>query len=557
MFCRPDINNGPIGGKWNNWSENLVHHGRHGQKYIYFPKNWDELKDIILEAKSKGIKVRASGQRHSQPPLVIHDNRDGAKPVRTKVYIIDMSLYQDMAGGTERMEIVDQEQGLVKVNAGTREDEFDTFLAENNLALQTVTAGGIFSIGGMTSNDVHGGSIRCGIFAETCTSFTYMDADGEEVTISEDDEAGPDGFKPIQFARVNLGSLGIVTSITVKCDQRPVTQSLQGRMAFIHVSIKEEFSNAFEDFVKHQRMECFYDPYVGGFLPLMWDLETEFDSVGFPNNPPPIAMDTVEHAEKGFYGAPLQGIFFKKGSPLDIIETLAEGTTSRAQYLTGTYHVGKKGAQYFVKTAMTNIATSQVQTAFNAYSEAWLQDAARCIFMSYFVELPNLGKEGLELTYDLLQVVTKIVNVDTNFHISGPMEFRFVKAGDSAMSGAYLPNSDATFVNLDLIGFVSPGNQAKKPENYPKAMLDFFATVEREWVAAGGLPHQGKMYGFYDPEGEDNNSCVPFNSNFIKMIQGVRNAREGAPVTAFGNYIKSKDPTGMFMNEYVEELIDV
>ena len=36
------------------------------------------------------------------------------------------------------------------------------------------------------------------------------------------------------------------------------------------------------------------------------------------------------------------------------------------------------------------------------------------------------------------------------------MEFRFVKAGDSAMSGAYSSNPNAYFVNMDLIGFIEP-----------------------------------------------------------------------------------------------------
>ena len=166
-------------------------------------------------------------------------------------------------------------------------------------------------------------------------------------------------------------------------------------MAFINTTIVEEFVYAFKDFVTHDRLECFYNPYSGGFLPLMWDLEDKFDETGSPNNPPELSMTTIEHAFENAYGSPLQGLFFKKGGPLALIESLVEATATDAQYLGKHEIIGKKGAEFFVKTAMKNIATSQITSAFTSYSEAWLQDSARCIFMSYFIELPNLGPEGL------------------------------------------------------------------------------------------------------------------------------------------------------------------
>ena len=62
------------------------------------------------------------------------------------------------------------------------------------------------------------------------------------------------------------------------------------------------------------------------------------------------------------------------------------------------------------------------------------------------------------------------------------------------MSGNY-STKPTYFINLDLIGWIEPIPAAE----YPVKLLQFFADVERDWVAMGGLPHNGKMYGFYDP----------------------------------------------------------
>ena len=146
------------------------------------------------------------------------------------------------------MEMVNPRSTLpvCNANAGVREDKFNEFLTMNNLALQTVTAGGIFSIGGMTSCDVHGGTIYAGIFAETCVSFSIMKYDGPVETINVDSESSIEGFRAIRFARVNFGSLGIVTSITLQCLPRPYQEALRGRMTSIYANRCTVFINEYK-----------------------------------------------------------------------------------------------------------------------------------------------------------------------------------------------------------------------------------------------------------------------------------------------------------------------
>src|SRR5262249_45824405 len=160
-----------------NWSGNIVHQpAADGVKYYAMPTNLAELKAVIAKAaKVPGATVRVSGQRHSQTPLVADDNR-GAVPKVTTQFLVDMSCYHDLEGGQSI--VLGPGLNQVTVNTGVREDELEAFLTKNNLMLQVVTAGGFFSVGGMTAVDVHGGTVNGPVFAETASSFHLVLADG-------------------------------------------------------------------------------------------------------------------------------------------------------------------------------------------------------------------------------------------------------------------------------------------------------------------------------------------------------------------------------------------
>jgi FAD/FMN-containing dehydrogenase len=144
---------------WQNWSGNLIHKpASDGVNYYFAPANLTDLKSALAEvAKIPGATIRVSGQRHSQPPLVADDNRN-AVPAKTTEFLVDMSCYSDLDGGQSI--VLGPGTNQVTVNAGVREDALDAFLTQNNLMMKTVTAGGFFSIGGMTAVDVHGGAVN-------------------------------------------------------------------------------------------------------------------------------------------------------------------------------------------------------------------------------------------------------------------------------------------------------------------------------------------------------------------------------------------------------------
>jgi FAD/FMN-containing dehydrogenase len=547
MTAEPKLSSAPSSAPvWGNWSGNIVHEPpANGANYYFRPTNPVELKSVLADAVTKGVTVRASGQRHSQPPLVTDDNRGAVPPLPT-TYLVDMSCYADLGPGSKDAMVLGPGPNQVTVNPGVREDELDAFLTQHNLMLDTVTAGGFFSIGGMTAVDVHGATVDAPIFAEAVSAFTILGADGNETIIDEQSTDG-DGHSLLEFARVSLGALGIVTRMTLDVLPRPWANTLQGGTARYRLLTKSDFVAKFKELLtgptKHSRVESFFTPYAAPFPPFANFLVLWWDVVANPNpqipNSPLTPESACELSQKDEFGAPSIGI-----------GQFGEAVI-RASQTTDPYWSPFAGPAVITAIALDEIET-QAGAANKAFSDLWLAKSTRVIFMSYFIELPDLEDQGLGKAWEGLDVVNTYVTQSGNFHIAAPMEFRFLKSGNSAMSGAFSGNPNAYFVNLDLIGFV----EAMQSSEYPAELLKFFAYVERKWVSLGGLPHNGKMFGFYDPTDPGVDSYAPpFNKHFCSFITKQRVETRNAPVDAFENYRKVCDPNGLFYTQYLRDLL--
>jgi hypothetical protein len=275
------------------------------------------------------------------------------------------------------------------------------------------------------------------------------------------------------------------------------------------------------------RVETFFHPYSSKYLLLTWNVDSS-PATKTPNIAPP-TPNACMLAGNDVYGAPYLGA----GEPF------GEAAGIFAQQSTE-----------IVASGFMDIAYLQIQSLFDEaaalYSDLWLTKAARVIFMSYFIELPDLADAGLNLTWQGLNAVVTRLATPNGFLLAGPMEFRFVKGGNSALAGTYTQNANSTFVNLDLIAFV----QATQASAYPDAVLSFFADIERAWVKLGGMPHNGKMYGFSNPAGPTGYT-PPFNPAFLANLATQRSDR----VKAFDAYRQQRDPMGLFCNQYVAALL--
>ncbi len=513
---------------WNNWAQNIVH-SFSGSDAYYVPTTLSQLRAIVKAAAAAGgVTLRTSGQRHSQPPLVAADNRTVTVPPPT--WLVDLSCYADLGPNGDQRMVLDASQLKVTVNTGVREDELGAFLTANNLMLRTVTAGGFFSLGGMTAVDVHGATVDAPIFAETASAFAIMGPDGVVTTLDENSPV-VDSWRPIQFARVSLGALGLVTSVTLDVMPRPWATTLVPSRKNYTLD-ESQFVALFKTLLAtpNLRVETFFNPYSSAFLTLSWEVDAS-PSTKIPNSAPTVP-NACALAGNDEFGAPNEG---------QVLEPIAEATAIAAQ--------GSR-VRLFAATIMDTAfkaVESMFDTATTTYSDMWLTKAARVIFMSYFVELPALDDAGLSRAWQGLDAVVSRLNNSSDFLLVGPMEFRFVKGGDSALAGTYTQNANSIFVNFDLIAFVKP----TQASDYPDAVLSFFADIERAWVALGGMPHNGKMYGFYDPAGAAGSYTPPFNPAFL----GDLATRRADRINAFEVYRQERDPSGIFSNQFVAALL--
>jgi hypothetical protein len=83
------------------------------------------LKFVLADAVTKGVTVRVSGQRHSQPPLITNDNRGTVPPLPT-TYLVDMSCYADLVPAGKDLMVLGPGPNQVTVNPGVREDDIST-----------------------------------------------------------------------------------------------------------------------------------------------------------------------------------------------------------------------------------------------------------------------------------------------------------------------------------------------------------------------------------------------------------------------------------------------
>ncbi|MGB8768633.1 MAG: D-arabinono-1,4-lactone oxidase [Candidatus Korobacteraceae bacterium] len=518
---------------WQNWAGNL------SSSYATYatPTTLAELQQVVKSAAAAGQMVRVSGQRHAQPPLVANSS--------SNLVLVDLSCYADL-GPNGQSRIVNNGNNTVTVNTGVREDELAGFLLNNQLMLQTVTAGGFFSIGGMTSVDVHGATINAPIFAETASAYSIMGPDGVVTTIDANTPL-EGNWQPLQFARVSLGALGIVTSVTLNVIPRPYANSLVGSVQAYNWANQQDFINGMGPILAPStgvtRVETFFNPYAcngnplglpglpASFLTCCWN-----DEAGSPPAPSTVNPETAcQYAEQGQYGAPLVSG-----------ETIAEAAALAAQ---ASGLIGLTAAATLTAIEILTIK-GEVQTADTSGSDMWLTQALRTIFMSYFVPLPDLSSAGLGIIWGALQsVMNKVTGLGSAFHVAFPLEFRIVQSGNTALAGTY-SDTPCHFVNLDLIG-VAAMNSANNGLQFTPALLQFFADVESEWIGLGGWPHNGKMYGFYNPNGPAGNSGPPFNPGMLSYLAQKRATR----VQAFKAYQQKLDPKGMFTNAYVNALI--
>ncbi len=175
---------------WTNWAGEQ----RCAPTAIERPSSEDQLVELVARAASDGLQVRAIGSGHSFTDIVCTDG-----------VLIETSALKAVLD-------VDPARRRVTVQAGIKLHDLGLALAEHGLALENQGDIDAQALGGAIATATHGTGARFPNISARVVAMRLVAESGEVLELTE--ESDPEG---LLAARVSLGSLGIVSAITLQC----------------------------------------------------------------------------------------------------------------------------------------------------------------------------------------------------------------------------------------------------------------------------------------------------------------------------------------------------
>ena len=175
---------------WSNWSGGQ----RCAPAAIEHPDDEDTLARIVKLAASAEQTVKAVGSGHSFTDIACSDGR-----------MVVLDRYA-------RVLAADEATGRVTVQSGITIEQLNEELGRRGLAMPNLGDIAYQTISGAISTATHGTGIKLGGIATQVVGLELITGDGSILRCSADEE--PDVFAA---ARVGLGALGLISTVTLQC----------------------------------------------------------------------------------------------------------------------------------------------------------------------------------------------------------------------------------------------------------------------------------------------------------------------------------------------------
>jgi L-gulono-1,4-lactone dehydrogenase len=175
---------------WRNWAGNQ----ECSPARIERPSSEGELAAIVKQAAADGLRVKVVGAGHSFTDIALTDG-----------VLVDLSSYG-------RVLSADVAARRVTVEAGITLLQLNDEVAARGLALENLGDIAYQSIAGATSTATHGTGARFRNISSRIVGMRIVTGDGSVVECSA--EENPD---VLRVARVGVGALGVVSTVTLEC----------------------------------------------------------------------------------------------------------------------------------------------------------------------------------------------------------------------------------------------------------------------------------------------------------------------------------------------------
>lgn len=161
---------------------------------ICYPKSINELQTIVMNAKRKGQQISIIGAGMSQGEQTIPSNGKKHLVIHTK----HLNTIE-----------VDSRNNLVKVGSGATWEQIQIALNKEGKSAIVKQASDLFSVGGSIGINCHGWAHEYGSIASTVESMRVINAEGELLHLTKEDELFGCMFG-------TLGYFGVVVDVTLK-----------------------------------------------------------------------------------------------------------------------------------------------------------------------------------------------------------------------------------------------------------------------------------------------------------------------------------------------------
>ena len=185
---------------------------------IYRPSHLREVREIIKQAETDGVTVRAVGSHHSWSDAAL-----------TTGYLIETHEMHDVRVIDSLRDGVDATH-LIKVEAGMKIRELNDVLASRGLGLENMGGYDEQTVGGVLGTSTHGSGITLGPICDYAVSIDLVGADGQRyrvepvngITDPERFEAEHPGWELKQednwfhAVQVSMGCIGVLFSVVLR-----------------------------------------------------------------------------------------------------------------------------------------------------------------------------------------------------------------------------------------------------------------------------------------------------------------------------------------------------
>lgn len=200
---------------WQNWAGNI----RFSPNEIARPRNTQEVVDLV----KTGRKIRCIGTGHSWSELAPTD---------------DILMATD---ALNRILSIDKVANTATIQAGAKLEDLNVELWEKGYSLSNLGSIARQSLAGAISTATHGTGINFKVLASQVINFKLVNAAGEIVVIDKKEET-----ELFNTAIISLGSLGIITEMTINIDPKFNLHERSGLMDF------EDVCDNILDWIKDQ-----------------------------------------------------------------------------------------------------------------------------------------------------------------------------------------------------------------------------------------------------------------------------------------------------------------